>query len=73
MKKLVLLCSFGLLGSFAFAGNSVESPFLIEEAKAPCVITTTTTTTTTHPDGSTSTTTQTTTKPCPKVIIVIEG
>ncbi|HUH35233.1 MAG TPA: hypothetical protein VL022_05315 [Moheibacter sp.] len=23
MKKLALLCSFGLLGSFAFAGNSV--------------------------------------------------
>lgn len=25
MKKLILLCSFGLLGSFAFAGNEVEN------------------------------------------------
>ncbi|MFA7449134.1 MAG: hypothetical protein WCY77_11915 [Weeksellaceae bacterium] len=24
MKKLILLCSFGLLGSFALAGNSIE-------------------------------------------------
>lgn len=65
MKKLVLLCSFGLLGSFAMASSDVVSE---DDAK---VCYKTTTTTTTKPDGTTTTTTTTTPVPCPVTVVVI--
>ncbi|MDD3772447.1 MAG: hypothetical protein PHC38_07315 [Weeksellaceae bacterium] len=74
MKKLILLCSFGLLGNFVMAGSVTETEMLLDTEKT-CVITTTTTTTTTNPDGTVTTTTVTTQTPYPKttIVITIEG
>lgn len=64
MKKLILLCSFGLLGTFALAGNEIETIYSFDETGGK-TCTTTVTTTTTDSDGNTTTTTTTTTGPCP--------
>ena len=37
MKKVILLCSFGLLGSFAFAGHEIEEKVEVGESDGVCV------------------------------------